>query len=142
MDSQLLYQDQNFTITREMLVSGNARYALKHLCSIKLERAFRQFPYTLCVIGIITMGLALYFQFKFNSYVVALGSLFVIASVLLVIFRKPIHKIYLVFSSGETEVIENTDYSYLEGIANAFSRSISQPAAHTNVSVLDDRKSS
>ncbi|WP_373232304.1 DUF6232 family protein [Cohnella sp.] len=140
MDNQQLYQDQNFTITREMFISGNTRFALRHLCSIKLERAFRQFPYTLCILGIILMGVALYFQFKFNSLVVALGSLLVISSILLVIFRKPIHKLYLAFSSGEREVIENTDYVYLEGLAHAFSRSISRPVAHTNVSVLDDRK--
>lgn len=140
MDNQTLYQDQNFTITTEMFISGNTRFALRHLCSIKLERAFRQFPYTLCVMGIILMGGALYFEFKFNSLVVALGSLFVISAILLVIFRKPVHKLYMAFSSGEREVIENTDYAYLEGLANAFSRSISQPVSHTNVNVLDDRK--
>jgi hypothetical protein len=140
MDNQNLYQDQNFTITRELFVSGNARYALQHLCSIKLEKAYRQFPYTLCILGIIMMGVALYLEFQFHSLVVALGSLFVISSVLLVIFRKPVHKLFLVFSSGEREVIENTDYGYIENLANAFSRSLSRTIAHTNVSGLDDRK--
>lgn len=140
MDNQPLFQDQNFTITKEIFISGNTRFALRQLCSIKLERAFRQFPYTLCIMGIILTGGALYFDFKFNSLVIALGGLLVISSILLVIFRKPIHKLYVAFSSGEREVIENTDYAYLEGLANAFSRSISPPIAHTNVSVLDDRK--
>jgi hypothetical protein len=126
MDNQTIYKDINFTITKELFISGNTRFALQHLCSIKLEKAYKQFPYTLCVIAIILISVGLYLDFKFNSLVVAIGCLGVIGSILLFILRKPVHKIFLVFSSGETEVIGNTDYSYLEKLAYAFSRSIAE----------------
>jgi hypothetical protein len=140
MDNTHLYKDSEFTITRELIINGNSRYALHHLCSIKLERAYRQFPYTLCVFGLILIVAASMVNFKFNSLVILLGALTVLGCVALVIFRKPVHKLYLVFSSGEKEAIENTDYAYLEGLASAISRALTRVVSQTTASITDEYK--
>ncbi|QMV44183.1 DUF6232 family protein [Cohnella cholangitidis] len=124
MENQPIYKDNNFTITRELFVSGNTRFAIQHLCSIKLTKTKRQIPYTLLVIEILLIATGFIWDFRFHSIVTLIGFLGLIANVLLYIFVKPVHKLALSFSSGEREIIGVTDYAYLEGLATAFSRSI------------------
>lgn len=124
MESQHIFRDNNFTITKELFISGNTRFAIQHLCSLKLERARREIPYTLASIEIILILAGLIVDFRFHYLLALLGFIGIIASTLVYILVKPVHKLYLVFSSGEREMIGVTDYSYIEGLANAFSRSI------------------
>ncbi|MCD9021399.1 DUF6232 family protein [Cohnella silvisoli] len=124
MDNQPIYKDNNFTITKELFISGNTRFAIQHLCSIKLIKSKRQVPYTLLVIELLLIASGFVWDFQFHSLVTLLGFLGLIASILIYIFVKPVHKLMLVFSSGEKEMIGVTDYNYLEGLANAFSRSM------------------
>lgn len=124
MESQHIFRDNNFTITKELFISGNTRFAIQHLCSLKLERARREIPYTLASIEIILILAGLIVDFRFHYLLTLLGFIGIIASTLVYILVKPVHKLYLVFSSGEREMIGVTDYSYIEGLANAFSRSI------------------
>ena len=124
MENQPIFKDKNFTITRELFISGNARFAIQHLCSIKLVRSKRQIPYTLLILELLLIATGFIWNFKFHSMVSLIGMLGLAASISLYIFIKPVHKLWLVFSSGEKEMIGVTDYVYLEGLANAFSRSI------------------
>jgi len=124
MDNQPIYKDNHFTITRELFISGNARFAIQHLCSIRLVKSKRQIPYTLLVLELLLIATGIVWNFRFHEYVAALGGAGLVANALLYIFVKPVHKLTLVFASGEREVIGVTDYMYLEGLANAFSRSI------------------
>jgi hypothetical protein len=119
-----IYKDNNFTITKELFISGNVRFAIQHLCSLKLEKARKKIPYVLATIEIILILAGLIVDFPYHSLVTLLGVIGIIASTLVYIFIKPVHKLYLVFASGEREMIGVTDYSYIEGLANAFSRSI------------------
>jgi hypothetical protein len=124
MENQPIYKDVNFTITKEIFISGNARFAIQHLCSIKLVKSKRHIPYTLLVIELLLIASGFIWNFQFHSLVTLVGFLGLIASILIYIFVKPVHQLMLVFSSGEREIIGVTDYDYLEGLANAFSRSI------------------
>ncbi len=124
MDNQPIYKDNNFTITRELFISGNTRFAIQHLCSIKLVKSRRHIPYTLLVLELLLIATGLLWDFRFHELVSLLGGAGLIANALVYILVKPVHKLTLVFSSGEKEVIGVTDYMYLEGLANAFSRSI------------------
>jgi len=124
MDNQPIYKDNHFTITKEMFISGNARFAIQHLCSIRLIKTKRQIPYTLLVLELLLIVVGAVLEFRFNELVIALGAAGFVANALVYSLVKPVHKLILVFSSGEKEVIGVTDYMYLEGLANAFSRSI------------------
>jgi hypothetical protein len=124
MENAFIYKDNNFTITKELFISGNTRFAIQHLSSIKLIKSKRQVPYTLLVIELLLIVSGFTWDFRFHSIVTLIGFLGLIASVLVYIFVKPVHKLILVFASGEKEIIGVTDYNYLEGLANAFSRSI------------------
>ncbi len=124
MDNQPIYKDNNFTITKELFISGNARFAMQYLCSIKLIKSQRQIPYTLLVIELILIATGFIWDFRFHGLVSLFGGLGLVGSILFYIFRKPVHKLLLVFTSGEKEMIGATDYGYLERLANAFSRSI------------------
>jgi len=134
MENQPIYKDNNFTITRELFISGNTRFAIQHLCSIKLVRTKRQIPYTLLVIELLLIATGFIWDFRFHELVSLLGFAGLIANVLIYVFVKPVHKLTLVFSSGEKEIIGVTDYTYLEGLANAFSRSIAE-TRHKNLMV-------
>ncbi|RED89378.1 DUF6232 family protein [Cohnella phaseoli] len=134
MENQPIYKDNNFTITRELFVSGNARFAIQHLCSIRLVKSRRQIPYALLVLELILIATGLILDFRFHEYVSLLGGAGLIANILVYILVKPVHKLTLVFSSGEKEIIGVTDYMYLEGLANAFSRSITE-TRHKNLMV-------
>ncbi|RED61725.1 DUF6232 family protein [Cohnella lupini] len=135
MDAQPLYKDNNFTITRDLFISGNTRFAIQHLCSIKLVKTKKQIPYTLAVIEILLIVTGFNWDFRFHSIVALIGILGLLASAALYIFIKPVHKLWLVFSSGEREMIGVTDYAYLEGLANAFSRSIVETTKHRNLMI-------
>jgi hypothetical protein len=124
LDNQPIYKDIHFTISKELFISGNVRYAIQHLCSIKLIKSRRHVPYTLLVIELLLIATGFIWDFRFHLIVSLLGLLGLIASVLVYFLVKPVHKLILVFSSGEKEIIGVTDYPYLEGLANAFSRSI------------------
>ncbi|BBI33021.1 DUF6232 family protein [Cohnella abietis] len=124
MEIQPIYKDNNFTITRELFINGNTRYAIQHLCSIKLVKSKRQIPYTLLVLELLLIVTGFAWNFQLHSIVSLIGFLGLITSVSLYIFIKPVHKLWLVFSSGEKEMIGVTEYAYLEGLANAFSRSM------------------
>ncbi|TVY04409.1 DUF6232 family protein [Cohnella terricola] len=124
MENQPIFKDHNFTITKELFITGNMRFAIQHLVSIKLVKTKRTIPYTLLVIEALLIATGFIWDFKFHSLVSLLGILGVVANALLYIFIKPVHKLTLVFSSGEKEIVGVTDYAYLEGLANAFSRSI------------------
>ncbi|QTH44683.1 hypothetical protein J4772_09960 [Cohnella sp. LGH] len=134
MENQPIYKDNNFTITRELFVSGNARFAIQHLCSIRLVKSRRQIPYALLVLELTLIATGLILDFRFHEYVSLLGGAGLIANILVYILVKPVHKLTLVFSSGEKEIIGVTDYMYLEGLANAFSRSITE-TRHKNLMV-------
>ncbi|TFE28553.1 DUF6232 family protein [Cohnella luojiensis] len=124
MENQPIYKDNNFTITKELFISGNTRFAMQHLCSVKLVKSKRQIPYTLLVLEILLIVTGFTWDFRFHSILSLIGILGLIASIALYIFIKPVHKLWLVFTSGEREMIGVTDYAYLEGLANAFSRCI------------------
>jgi hypothetical protein len=124
MENQPIYKDNNFTITKELFISGNTRFAMQHLCSVKLVKSNRQIPYTLLVLEILLIVTGFTWDFRFHSILSLIGILGLIASIALYIFIKPVHKLWLVFTSGEREMIGVTDYAYLEGLANAFSRCI------------------
>lgn len=124
MENQPIYKDNNFTITRELFISGNTRFAMQHLCSVKLVKNKRQIPYTLLVLEILLIVTGFTWDFRFHSILSLIGILGLIASIALYVFIKPVHKLWLVFTSGEREMIGVTDYAYLEGLANAFSRCI------------------
>lgn len=124
MENQPIYKDNNFTVTKELFISGNARFAIQHLCSIKLAKTKRQIPYTLLVIELLLIATGFIWDFRFHSIVTLVGILGLIINILIYIFVKPVHKLILAFSSGEREIIGVTDYAYLEGLANAFSRSM------------------
>ncbi|RKP57233.1 hypothetical protein D7Z26_04415 [Cohnella endophytica] len=136
MDTQQpIFKDQNFTITRELFISGNARYAIQHLCSIKLIRTRRTIPYTLLFLELLLMVGGFGWNYKFHSLVALLGILGFVANALVYSLVKPVHKLWLVFSSGEKEMIGVTDYDYLEGLANAFSRSIVETRQQRNLMI-------
>lgn len=118
---QPIFKDNNFTLTKELFISGNTRYAIQHLCSIKLVKSKRQIPYTLLIIEILLIVTGLMWDFKFHSILTLVGVLGFIANALIYILVKPVHKLTLVFSSGEKEIIGVKDYTYLEGLANSFS---------------------
>jgi hypothetical protein len=124
LDNLPIYKDIHFTISKELFISGNTRFAIQHLCSIKLVKSRRHVPYTLLVIELLLLASGFIWDFRFHLLISLLGLLGLIASVLIYILVKPIHKLILVFASGEKEIIGVTDYSYLERLANAFSRSI------------------
>ncbi|XID94062.1 DUF6232 family protein [Paenibacillaceae bacterium WGS1546] len=135
MENQPIYKDNNFTITRELFISGNTRFAIQHLCSIKLVKTKKRIPYTLLVIELLLIATGFIWDFRFHELVSALGFAGLIANVLIYILVKPVHKLTLVFTSGEKEIIGVTDYMYLEGLANAFSRSIVE-TRHKNQMVV------
>jgi len=124
MENQPIYKDSNFTVTKELFITGNMRFAIQHLVSIKLVKTKRTIPYTLLVIETLLIATGFIWDFKFHFLLSLLGLLGIVANALLYIFIKPVHKLTLVFSSGEKEIIGVTDYAYLEGLANAFSRSM------------------
>jgi uncharacterized membrane protein len=126
MDHHPIYKDQHFTITKELFMTGNIRYSLHQLCSIKLVKAKREIPFTLLVLELVLMAAGLLTKFPFHTIITWLGALGMAASVLNYLLRKPVHQLFLTFSSGEREVIGVTDYYYLEGLANAFSRTVEE----------------
>jgi hypothetical protein len=121
---QPIYKDVNFTLTKDLFITGSARFAMKHLSSIRLVRSKRVVPYTLLFLEVAFIVGGLGWGYKFHGLVALLGFLGMIGSVLYYILRKPVHRLILVFASGERESIGSTDYSYLESLANAFSRAM------------------
>src|SRR5262249_44239621 len=124
MESKPIYQDSNFTITKELFIAGNARFAIAHLCSVRLVKSTRQIPYTMLVLELLLIVAGAIFDFRFNGYVVLLGVLGLLANAALYILVKPVHKLTLSFISGEKEVIGITDYAYLDNLANMFGKSM------------------
>lgn len=124
MDHQPIYKDANFTLTKDLFITGGARFAIAHLSAIRLAKTKREIPYALLFLEIVLIVGGFGWDYRFHQYVGLLGILGLIASVLLYFLRKPVHKLTLVFASGERESIGSTDYSYLEGLANAFSRAM------------------
>lgn len=122
VDHQPIYKDANFTLTKDLFVTGGARFSMAHLSSIRLVKSKRVIPYTLLVLEIALIVGGLGWGYKFHNLVALLGFLGFLGSAANYGFRKPVHRLTLVFVSGERESIESTDYSYLETLANAFSR--------------------
>jgi hypothetical protein len=126
MDNPAIFKDSHFTITKDMFISGNTRFAISHLCSIKLIKTKRQIPYTLLVIELLLIATGLLWDFRFHELVSLLGVAGLVVNALIYALVKPVHKLILTFASGEKEVIGAKDYPYLEGLANAFSRTIEE----------------
>ncbi|MFC5403990.1 DUF6232 family protein [Cohnella soli] len=124
MEAQPIYKDQNFMITKELFISGNARFSIPHLCSVRLVKTRRTIPYTLLVLELLLMIGGFGWDYRFHTLVGLLGIVGFVANALVYALVKPVHKLLLTFASGEKEVIGVTDYEYLEGLANAFSRSM------------------
>ncbi|MFC5531377.1 DUF6232 family protein [Cohnella yongneupensis] len=122
MDHQPIYKDVNFTLTRDLFITGSARFAMKHLTSIRLVKTKRVVPYTLLFLEVALIVGGLGWGYKFHGWVALLGFLGLIGSALYYFLHKPVHRLVLVFASGERESIGSADYSYLESLANAFSR--------------------
>lgn len=124
MDHQPIYKDVNFTLTKDLFITGSARFAMAHLSSIRLVKSKRVVPYTLLFLEVALIVGGLGWVYKFHNLVALLGFLGLIGSAANYFLRKPVHRLILAFASGERESIESTDYSYLESLANAFSRAM------------------
>ncbi|MFD0670585.1 DUF6232 family protein [Cohnella sp. GCM10027633] len=124
MDHQPIYKDANFTLTKDLFITGGARFAMAHLSSIRLVKTKREIPYTLLVLEVLLIVGGLGWDYPYHGYVALLGFLGLIGSSLNYFLRKPVHKLTVVFASGERESVGSTDYSYLESLANAFSRAM------------------
>ncbi|WEK55551.1 MAG: DUF6232 family protein [Candidatus Cohnella colombiensis] len=134
MENLPIYKDNNFTLTKEMFISGNARFSMFHLSSIRLVKSRREIPYNLLILEILFIVGGLAWKYPYHGYVALLGFLGLLGSVIYFIFRKPIHKLILIFASGEREVIAVTDYVYLEKLANAFSRALVEATSKRMIS--------
>lgn len=124
MDHQPIYKDANFTLTKDLFITGSARFAMTHLTSIRLVKSQKVVPYTLLLLEVALIVGGLGWGYKYHNLVALLGLLGLIGSAANYFLRKPVHRLVLVFASGERESIESTDYAYLESLANAFSRAM------------------
>lgn len=126
MEQQAIYKDVNFTLTKDLFITGNARFAMAHLSSIRLVRTKRVVPYTMLFLEVALIVGGLGWSYKFHGLVALLGFLGILGNAAYYAFRKPVHKLVLAFASGERESIGSTDYAYLETLANAFSRTMTE----------------
>lgn len=124
MDHQPIYKDVNFTLTKDLFITSSARFAMAHLSSIRLVKSKRVIPYTLLVLEVAFIVGGLGWEYKYHNLVALLGALGLIGSAANYFLRKPVHRLTLAFASGDRESIESTDYSYLETLANAFSKAM------------------
>lgn len=126
MDQQPFFKDNYFTLTREMFITRNVRYAICFLNSIRLVKSRREIPYGWLVLEVLLIVGGFGWKYPYHEAVGYLGIAGLIVSGLLFAFVKPVHKLYVTFASGEREMIESADYVYLETLANAFSKSITE----------------